>query len=594
MPIALVFAWSADEYSPALGVITAISLFGGRWQAIAAIAFAGTALVSIAHLAGMLHSDDLRAYLRIATLLTSALIVCWLVHNYRKATSTNRAEEEARLIVENMPGLGWSTDPSGNYRYVNQSVMDYVGAPQEDLNRIEGSDDFGWKIMVHPDHAEETVALWLRSLKTGVAFTSEVQLLRADGAYRWFRAVCHPSRDKNGDVIGWYGTSIDIDDQKQAENALRKSEQQLRLLIDTIPALVWSAAPDGAPSYFNKRLIDYTGVSLEKYIPADNEIERADGGDVLVHPDEKVELRKRWSQSVATGESFSFRHRLRRSDGVYRWVDARREPLHDDDGNIVQWYCINVDIDEEARAQDALRSTLDKLARASQAASLAEMSASIAHEVNQPLAVIVLNSHACQQWLSAEPPDLHRARITMERVIRDANSAVEIVNHTRALFQKRVLVKEPLSLNEVISEVLHMMKSEVGPGSVRFELDLAADLPLIEADRVQIQQVLVNLIRNGIDAMESTNAALRAISIRSTSDGTANVLIEIRDRGKGIENPEKVFEPFYTTRKSGMGMGLAISRSIVEGHQGRLWAEQRDDGGAIVSFVVPSYDASAQ
>jgi hypothetical protein len=261
--------------------------------------------------------------------------------------------------------------------------------------------------------------------------------------------------------------------------------------------------------------------------------------------------------------------------------------LRDDDGRIVQWYCINVDIDDAKRMQDALRSTLDRLARATQAASLAEMSASIAHEVNQPLAAIVTNSQACQQWLSADPPNLQRALITMERVIRDANAAADIVSRTRALFQRSVLTKTPLNLNEVISEVLQVMNDEANARAIRLRANLDINPPPVAADRIQMQQVLVNLIRNGIDAMESTNAAPQTLSIRSCLDGTQMVLVEIRDQGRGVEDPERIFEPFFTTKENGMGMGLAISRSIVEAHSGRLWAARNDAGGMTFSFTLP-------
>jgi signal transduction histidine kinase len=217
------------------------------------------------------------------------------------------------------------------------------------------------------------------------------------------------------------------------------------------------------------------------------------------------------------------------------------------------------------------------------------MSASIAHEVNQPLAAIVANSHACQQWLSAEPPNLHRAQVTMGRVIRDANSAADIMSRTRALFQRRALIKMPLNLNEVISEVLQVMNDEANARAVSLHTNLEINLPSIAADRVQMQQVLVNLLRNGIDAMESTNEAPKSISIRSHLDGSRMVRVEVRDQGRGVEDPERIFEPFFTTKENGMGMGLAICRSIVEAHEGRLWAVQNDHGGTTFSFTLPTH-----
>jgi hypothetical protein len=586
---AALVAWLFNELSLLLAAIAAISIYGGRWPGLFSIAILGLTCGIFVLFPGSGDPVDLKVYFRIAALLASALVINFLIHDYRSAASPHRTEDDTRLIVENMPGLAWSTDAEGNFKFVNQSVMDYVGMPPEDLSRVEGSNDFGWRQVVHPDDADHSVEQWLHCLRTETPYEVEHRIRRFDGTYRWFRAVGRPSRDRGGSIAGWYGTTIDIDDRKRAEDALRKSEQQLRLLIDTMPALVWCATPDGEPSYLNKRLMDYIGFTLESFDDPENGSRRSVALEAVVHPDDIPVLEQRWTHSVTTGKSFTLRYRLRRADGAFRWVDGRGEPLHDDHGSVVQWYCVNVDIDDATRMQDALRSTSDKLARASQAASLAEMSASIAHEVNQPLAAIVANSHACQQWLSAEPPNLQRARVTMGRVIRDAKSAADIMSRTRALFQRRALIKMPLNLNEVISEVLQVMNDEASARDISLHTDLEINLPSIAADRIQMQQVLVNLIRNGIDAMESVGVAPKSISIRSCLDGSRMVLVEIRDRGRGVEDPERIFEPFFTTKENGMGMGLAISRSIVEAHEGRLWAAQNDHGGTTFNFTLPSH-----
>jgi hypothetical protein len=261
--------------------------------------------------------------------------------------------------------------------------------------------------------------------------------------------------------------------------------------------------------------------------------------------------------------------------------------LRDDEGHIVQWYCVNVDIDDETRMQDALRSIQEQLARASQTANLAEISASIAHEINQPLAAVVTHSHACQRWLSADPPNVQRARNTMDRIIRDANSAADVVRRIRALFKQDASIKTPLGINDVIGEVLQLVNDEVTTKTIRLVTDLDAKQPQIVADRVQMQQLLVNLVRNGIDAMDSKAAGSRSLSIRSRLDGVGTVLVEVRDQGSGIADPEKIFEPFFTTKENGMGMGLAICRSIVEAHDGRLWAAQNDHGGTTFAFTLP-------
>ena len=223
----------------------------------------------------------------------------------------------------------------------------------------------------------------------------------------------------------------------------------------------------------------------------------------------------------------------------------------------------------QMRAEEALRQASDELAKATQAASLAELSASIAHEVNQPLAAIVANSHACHRWLSAEPPNLERAKITAERIIRDANSAADVVSRIRAVFKQSTETRSSTALGSAIAEALDLMAEEAARRRVRIDTDIEDDLPLVALDRVQVQQVLINLMRNGIEAMESTPEA-RVLGLRVRRIGNV-VQTEISDLGRGVEFPDRVFEPFFTTKEQGMGMGLAICRSIVESHGGRLW-----------------------
>jgi PAS domain S-box-containing protein len=412
--------------------------------------------------------------------------------------------------------------------------------------------------------------------------------------YRWVDARAEPLHDSVGRIVHWYGVYVDVDERQRAEQALRSTERQLRLLIDAIPALVWCATPDGEPSYLNKRMTDFTGMAL-------NSFEHLQGGSpgslarrAIVHPDELAELEQLWSHAVQTGATLSMRHRLRRFDGVYRWVELRAESLRNDDGDIVQWYGVCVDIEDESRMQDELRAAQAKLARASQAAGLAELSASIAHEVNQPLAAVIANSHACQRWLSTEPPNLQRARVTVERIIRDANGAADVVSRIRALFKPAVSTRESVNLNEVITEVRKLIGDDVTKKNISVETDLEGNLPSTLVDRVQMQQVLVNLTRNGIDAMESSTEYPKSLLIRSRRDGANKVLVEVRDHGSGVEDVEQIFEPFFTTKENGMGMGLVICRSIIEAHDGHLRATKNELRGTTFTFTLPAYSSESQ
>jgi PAS domain S-box-containing protein len=344
------------------------------------------------------------------------------------------------------------------------------------------------------------------------------------------------------------------------------------------------ATPDGEPIYRSKQLREFLGYNLEDL---DGEPSRLGATlDAGVHPNDLQGVKEKYAYSLATGEPYARRHRLRRFDGEYRWVETRAGPMRDAAGTIVQWNVICLDIDAEMRAQEELRQAQEKLARASQAASLAELSASIAHEVNQPLAAIVANSHACQRWLTASPPNIERAHRTIERVIRDANGAADVVSRIRALFRQSVEKRSISALTSVIEEVYDLISEEAARRHTRIAVDIEKDIPPVALDRIQIQQVLSNLIRNGIDAMDRI-AGNKAIQLHVTRQDEETIKIAVTDSGSGVETPDKVFQPFFSTKEQGMGMGLAICRSIVEAHGGTLWAENNASQGATFAFLLP-------
>jgi PAS domain S-box-containing protein len=374
---------------------------------------------------------------------------------------------------------------------------------------------------------------------------------------------------------------------------LRRSEQELSQLVNMVPVYIRRLTPEGEPTFFNKRLTNFIGVDLAE-IGTPGASRLAPAIEDFVHPDEAGKLLAAVRRSLATGEGYAMKYRMRRADGVYRWIETRAEPVRNQDGTIAQWYSISIDIDDEVRAQqaeEALRQASAKLAKATQAASLAELSASIAHEVNQPLAAIVANSHACQRWLEGDPPNLERVQIIVNRIIRDANSAAEVVSRIRALFRQTHEPRNTTALANIITEARNLMSEEATRRGVRIDEDIESDLPLVAFDRVQVQQVLINLIGNGMDAMDAS-AGDKVLNIRVRRIGDT-VQTEVSDRGRGIEFPDKIFEPFFTTKEHGMGMGLAICRSIVESHGGRLWAENNKPRGATLIFTLPVEEKAA-
>ncbi len=469
----------------------------------------------------------------------------------------------------------WRTSPDGENEYVNQRLLDFTGGSLEDYSGL------GWLRPLHPDDVDETTRVWQEALEAESPYRTIFRFRRADGAYRWFDVRGDPLRDKNGQILSWYGVLFDIDDRKKAEEAVATSEQNLRFLTETIPALVWRASPDGNQDYANQRFLDFIGQSMEASAGV--------GWLQFLHPEDVDSTMRLWQKASESGTPIHVVYRLRRADGVYRWFDVRGEPLRDSNGQVLSWYGVLFDIDDSRKTAEELRQTRSRLSRAMQLATVAELSASIAHEINQPLAAVVANGEACQTWLSKSPPNIERARLTAERAVRDGKSAAEVVSRIRGLFRQSAPAKTLLDLNGVIREAINLMSDEILKNAVSAETELDPALPAAMADRVQMQQVLINLVSNAIESMEGALGHSKVLSIRSGRNERNAIRIEVQDRGSGISDPESIFDPLFTTKEYGMGMGLTICRSIVQAHGGHLWAARNQDVGTTVTFTLPSH-----
>jgi PAS domain S-box-containing protein len=499
----------------------------------------------------------------------------------RTEAALRERERQLQLLIDTVPALIWSTMADGTPTYVNKVFTEVTGATLEDITAPDGSASLG---VVHPEDRVAARQAFLHSVKVGVPYIQRYRQHRAGGTYRWTETRAEPLRDEAGTIVQWYGVSSDIHDLLTTQEALRDSEQHLQQLVETLPALIYCALPDGKPIYRSKRLRDYLGLNLEDTDGFGKS--RLDGTlDTVIHPDDLPIVREQYTHSLATGEPYQLRHRLRRFDGAYRWVETRASAMRNGEGEIVQWNGICLDIEDQVRAQEDLSRAHESLARSSQAASLAELSASIAHEVNQPLAAVMNYSSACQRWLTAEPPNIDRAQKTLDRIVHSANSAADVVSRIRALFKQSTDKRDSTEFGAIVRQAGELLAEEAGRRRIRMDIEGESGLRLVPFDRVQIQQVLVNLMRNGIDAMASVPND-RLLQIRAFR-ADEMVRVEVRDRGWGIQFPDKIFEPFFTTKDQGMGMGLAISRSIVESHGGQLWAEKNEPRGATFVFTLP-------
>ncbi|HYP12490.1 MAG TPA: PAS domain S-box protein, partial [Bryobacteraceae bacterium] len=483
------------------------------------------------------------------------------------------SQRELTLIINTIPAMAWSSGPDGAADFFNRHYLEYVGLTSEQAN------GWGWTTAIHPEDLPKLAEYWQRVLTAGTQGEAEARMRRYDGLYRWFLFRVSPLRDQSGNIVRWYGTNADIQARKEAEEALRSSERDLRLTIETIPGLVWCATPDGELNYVNRRLLEYTETTFDEWAKG--------GWTRLVHPDDRERMLEVWESALATGRLNEVQCRLRRSDGAYRWFQMYGQASRDEDGGLIRRYGLLLDIDDRKNMEEALRSMETRLTRATQTATVGEFAAAIAHEINQPLAAVVANGHACLRWLSGEPPVLARAYEAAERIVRDGKDAGEVVRRIRALFRRAEVEKVELDLNQAVGEVIRLIENDAARKHVSVETNLAPRLPNVIGDRVQLQQLIFNLTSNAIEAMESAAEGRRNLCVRTRQASPQNVLVEVEDSGPGLVDPEKVFEAFFTTKENGMGMGLAICRSIINAHNGRLWAESSNGKGTTFSFTLP-------
>jgi PAS domain S-box-containing protein len=663
----------------------------------------------------------------------------------RTEDALRESERQSRLIVDSIPGFIATFAPNGEVEFVNKPTLDYFGKSLEDLKR------WGSGGTTHPDDLPRIVELFTKAMASGEPFEGQVRARRFDGVYRWFQSRGFPLRDTDGRIVRWYNLLIDIDERKRAETQLAGEIRLLemvasgRSLTEVLDALCHFVEEVASDCYCGILLIDWRDLKLQKaaapslpdsyndaihglpvraetgpcaraaclktqVIAADIEtdpvwqespfravalanglrscwstpiyslaghvlgtfaiyqqkpgsptplqqgliaqvthiasiaIERAQGEAALkrseafladgqrlsltgsfswrvgtdeitwseqlyriyefeigtpltlelirtrVHPEDVSLLEKMKMIERAGGDSddFEWRYRLLMPDDSIKYLHAVGHAIRDQNGQL-EYIAAVQDVTEQRRSEDALAKARSELAKVARTTSLGVLTAAIAHEVNQPLSGIITNAGTCLRMLDAEPPDLDGARETARRTIRDGNRAADVITRLRALFSKKEFALELLDLNDATREVIAVSLSELERNRVVLHSELTEDLPNVIGDRIQIQQVILNLVRNASDAMADVNDRPRELLIRTERDDGEHVRLTVRDAGIGIDhhNPDKLFDPFHTTKTDGMGIGLSISRSIIERHQGRLWAERNDGPGATFAFSVP-------
>lgn len=494
-------------------------------------------------------------------------------------------KQSLERLIDAVPVNIWTCTPSGDATYFSRRLQDLIGYspdsfdPSEDLFRQSNN------AIIHPDDVRAAEASLKNSLETGAPLSGRWRIRKADGSYIWTEQRAEAFKDVDGNIIEWIGLAIDIDEFKREEDAVRYREQELQLLIDTIPMMIWTAKYQDGPLFFSKPLLEYTGLGDIEGTKSTEAFSQQTMHD-LIHPDDVTEIRAAFNRGFVSGEVMTVRYRFRRSDGVYRWVESRSASSLGKRGETMRRYGCLIDVHEEVEANSALQGIQERLVKASRASSLAELSAAIAHEVNQPLSAIVSNAEACRRWLSAVPPNVVRALGTADLMVKDAKDAAEVISCIRSLFQQVTVTRQPEKIEAVIKEVCGVFNNDPR-AKIKVQTDFSVSAPDVMMDRVQIQQVLVNLIRNAIEATDVSGVCQSTVIVLTRMDAEG-VVVEVRDQGTGLPSDKRVGQAFFTTKPGGTGMGLVICRSIVEAHGGKLESHPNRPRGTTFLFTIPT------
>jgi PAS domain S-box-containing protein len=529
--------------------------------------------------------DSSQDLITISGFVITSFVVNFMVTKVRAEQRVRKLAEQAlreseyklRQIIETMPSLVWSADPNFEATHLNQRHLDYYGKQLEDFKRG------GWKAFQHPDDLPKSEKAISHAVQTGTSFQVVHRIRRADGEFRWHDSRGEPLRDQQGNIIQWYGLTIDVDEAKKAEEALRESEARARAALDGIAGQVAVLAPNGEVEAANRQFLEYFGRSLEWVKNWET-----NGG---LHPEDFPRVVELFKKAMASGIPFNFELRRRRFDGEYRWFENRGVPIRDDTGRIARWYVLLTDIEDRKQALAQLEQMQWDFAHMNRVSVMGELAASLSHEITQPIASARNNARAAQNFLDMQPPNLSEVREALSCVVGDTDRAGAMIDRIRDHIKNSPPRKEHFDLNEAINEVIALARNAIIKNSVSVQARLSEGLCPMYCDRVQLQQVVLNLVLNAVEAMGSVEAEPRELLISTEQDYTG-VLVAVCDSGPGIDptHLEHVFDRFYTTKSSGMGMGLSICRSIVEAHGGRLWATKCEPRGALFQFTIPAHE----
>ena len=497
----------------------------------------------------------------------------------RAEEAVRRSEKQLRGVIDTIPAYVWSALPDGTLDFLNKRCLEFSG------HSFEQSLGRGWEAALHPEDRDRFIEESRAAIASGEPLGTEARYQRADGQYRWLLVRSVPLRDETGTIVKWYGANTDIDDRKRAEETLRETETRFRTYIDHATDAFFVLEFEGGTILdVNRRACENLGYTREELIG--KTVFDFDAGLNPEWLDQNIRPR------IEAAESVTFETRHRRKDGSVFPVEIRARAFRI--GSHVFNLSLALDITERKQAEEErerLRQIEADLAHINRVNMMGELAASVAHEVNQPLTGIVSNGSACLRFMAGDTPNLEEAREAVRDIVRDGKRAGEVIARIRALTKRTAPPREKLDLNETIREVLAIVGDEAKRNSVVIRTQFADDLSPVSGDRVQLQQVLLNLVMNAMEAMSGVGERARQLVISTRNIDQDRVQVTVEDSGTGLDpnTLARIFEPFYTTKPSGMGMGLSISRSIVQNHGGRLWATANDGPGTNFHFTLPKY-----
>ncbi len=498
----------------------------------------------------------------------------------RAEAALRESEERFRTLVQFSFDVYWESD--ADHRFIRQEFAEGLAdapPPGSEIGKTR------WEV----PYLEPDAEAWRKHRETLDAHLPFRDFEHArptpDGGKRYVSVSGLPVFDETGRFVGYRGVGRHITDRKRAEAALRASEERWRAMFETAPVGI-AMLDFEHRSYLTanesfQRMTGYTDDELRHLTTLD-----------ITHEDDRPAMQKRIDDGTIRVLQ---RKRYRRKDGEVLWADVTAFVIPATDSTPAFRGTVIVDITDRKRAEEALQQAQADLARLNRVMVLEEMAASVAHEVNQPIAAVITNANAGLRWLGARPPDVDEVRQALGRIVRDGTRAGEVIGRIRALVKKTPPRRERLDINQTIREVVALTQTEMQRNDVTLQSRFANELPLVSADRVQLQQVIMNLIINAIEAMSRANGRPRELTIVSGIDDAHELFVEVHDTGPGLdpEQLDRLFQSFYTTKPDGIGMGLAISRSIAEAHGGRLSAAPNKPHGAVFRLTLPAEEEAS-